>query len=197
MRGSKTILLGTVFSAVLVCGSCAARTYKEAEPHPGSTASFDRNFLQDRFHYYEEQSIMTQLCTQKAERVELKSLCETISKLQPERSASLKDWLRTWYAASPTAAASQKEHSSEYFQSFVLKARSATGPEFESDILIALRLHHRDGIDDLGGCVANANHSELKQWCSMMLFEEKRESNQMTSWICSWFKDCNETPLPE
>jgi len=196
MKGSKTIFAATVISAVLLCSSCSARTYKEAEPHPESIANFDRAFLQNRIHYYEEQSTMTQLCTQKAERSELKSFCETISTLQPDRSASLKDWLGMWYAASPTAA-SQKEHSSEYFKSFVSKARSATGSEFESAILIALRLHHHHGIDDLESCVANANHSELKQWCSLMLFEEKREINQMTTWICSWLKDCIEKPLPE
>ena len=186
-----------LMSAVLLCGSCSARTYKEAAPHPESIGNFDRAFLQKRIHYYEEQSTMTQLCTQKAERPELKSFCETVSTLQPDRSASLKDWLSMWYAASPTAAASQKEHSSEYFQSFVSRARSATGSEFESAILRALRLHHHHGIDDLGSCVAKANHSDLKQWCSAMLFEEKRETNQMTSWICSWFNDCIEKQLPE
>ena len=197
MKGSESIFVAAVVSAVLFCSSCSARTYKEAEPHPESIANFDRAFLQNRIHYYEEQSTMTQLCAEKAERLELKSFCETISTLQPDRSATLKDWLGTWYTASPTAAASQEEHSSEHFQSFVSQARSATGPEFEIDILSALRLHHDHGIDDLESCVDKASHSDLKQWCSAMLFEEKREINQMTSWICSWFKDCIETPLPE
>ena len=197
MNGNKSFFVVVVISTALLCGSCSARTYKEAEAHPTSSAGFDRDFLQNRIHYYEEQSTMTQLCIQKAKRSELMSFCETLSKLQPDRSASLKNWLRTWYAALPTAAASQEEHSSEYFKSFVSKASSATGSEFELDILSALRLHHHHGIDDLGSCVAKANHSELKQWCSLMLFEEKREINQMTSWICSWLKDCIETPLPE
>ena len=197
MKRSESIFVAAVVSAVLVCSSCSARTYKEAEPHSASIANFDRAFLQNRIHYYEEQSTMTQLCAEKAERLELKSFCETISTLQPARSASLKDWLGVWYAASPTAPASKEEHSSEYFQSFVSKARSASGSEFEDAILSALRLHHHHGIDDLEGCTAKANHSELKQWCSMMLFEEKREINQMTAWICSWLKDCIEKQLPE
>jgi uncharacterized protein (DUF305 family) len=192
---NKALLRIAILCATLLCISCAARPAKEAHANPAG--GFDRDFLQNRVHYYEEQSTMTQMCTQKAEQIELKSFCETISKLQPDRSASLKDWLRVWYAASPTATTSREEHSSEYFQSFVSTARSATGPEFENAILSALRLHHHHGIDDLGSCVANANHSELKQWCSMMLFEEKREMNQMISWICFWFKDCLETPLPE
>jgi uncharacterized protein (DUF305 family) len=197
MKGNKRLFVAVMIFAALLCGSCSARTYKETESHPTSSAGFDRYFLENRIHYYEEQSTMTQLCAQKAERVELKNFCETISRLQPDRSASLKEWLRVWYAASPTAAASQEEHSSEYFQSFVSEARSATGPEFDRLILSALRLHHHHGIDDVESCAAKSNHLELKQWCSMMLFEEKREINQMTSWICSWFKDCVETPLPE
>ena len=183
--------------SVVFCTACAARPYKEGELHPKSKASLDRGFLQNRIHYYEEQSNMTQLCKEKADRSELRSFCYTLSTLQPERSTTLRNWLASWYAASPTAAASEEEHSSEYFQSFIAKARSTTGPEFDEALLSGLRLHHHHGIADLDSCVAKANHSELKQWCSMMLFEEKREINQMTAWICSWFKDCFETPLPE
>jgi uncharacterized protein (DUF305 family) len=197
MNERKAVFVSLLISVVCVCVSCAVRPDTRAEPHPQSSASFDRDFLQSRIHYYEEQSTMTQLCTQKAERSELNSFCETISKLQPDRSASLQEWLQNWYSSSPTAAASREEHSSEYFKSFASKARSATGSEFESAILSALRLHHHHGIDDLESCVAKANHSELKQWCSLMLFEEKREINQMTIWICSWLKDCIEKPLPE
>lgn len=192
---NKALLRIAVLCAAVSCVSCAARPTKEVHANP--LGGFDRDFLQNRIHYYEEQSIMTQLCTLKAERYELKSFCETLSTLQPDRSALLKEWLATWYGALPTAAASKEEHSSEYFQSFVSTARSATGSEFDGIILSALRLHHHHGIDDLGSCVADANHPELKQWCSMMLFEEKREINQMTTWICSWLKDCIETQLPE
>ena len=196
MKNSQGVF-ATMFVFVLFCTACAARPHNEAGPHRESQANFDRAFLENRFHYYEEQSTITQLCLEKAQRSELRSFCYTLSNLQPDRSMALKNWLASWYAASPTTAASEEEHSAEYFQSIISEARSATGSEFENALLNGLRLHHHHGIDDLNSCVDKANHSELKQWCSTVLFEEKRETNQMTAWICSWFRDCLEKPLPE
>lgn len=199
MYRMKVISVTAVLLAVLLCESCAvrSRTSRASDAHPRQSPEFDRQFLQNIIHYYDEETRMVQYCVEKAQRPELMDFCREIMALERENLSTLQNWLGLWYGVAPSASASGEEHSSETFRSFISKARSATGPEFEEALLSGLRLHHHHGIDDLTSCEGKASHADLKDFCRQESAVEKRQINQMTKWICQWFKDCLETPIPE
>lgn len=133
---------------------------------------------------------MAQACVEKAQRNELKQFCSTLIGTEGAESKQLESWLGQWYSVSPAKGA--QERATEGYQNFLKSVRNAVGADFENVFLMALRLHHREGIRESRECQGQAVHSELRSQCGTMVEEQTRELKQMSGWICEWFKDCVE-----
>ena len=182
-------------STLLYC-SCASRSQTSPRAHAStSSTDYERQFLENRIHYYQEEAMMGDLCVQKAARPDLRNFCRQGLTDQASKSKMLQDWLSAWYGAGGAAFPASDEHASEFFKNILSGARSKAGAEFEAEFLAALRLHHHHGIDDLTECSSRSSRSELSRYCEQELAAEKKDINQMTAWICDWFRDCLETPL--
>ena len=192
----KHIAFIALLAALAVLSSCATRSSSlNREPHPTSSLGFDRQFLQDKVHYYEEESNLAQLCLQKAERLELRQFCTVLLASQDSYSADIRNWLRSWYGVS--SSDSKEEHSAEDYRRLMADKNAAETWTFDRMFLAATRLYHHHGIDDLHACVTSASRAELTQWCRNTLPAEIKEMNQMSVWICAWFDDCIERPMRE
>jgi uncharacterized protein (DUF305 family) len=77
------------------------------------------------------------------------------------------------------------------------QTKGNTGEAFERHFLDMMSHHHQHGIEMANVCETKAQHSELKQLCSKMAADQKRETDQMESWLQSWHQGKGAMPKAE
>lgn len=174
---------------VVTLTSCMTRTASTSVPATPSP-QFERDFLQNRLAHQQAAIEMAQACVQKAQRPELKAFCSTLLEIEGTESKQLQSWLSEWYSV--TAFPEAKERMTEGYRNFQASLRTASGTDFESAFLRAMRLHHHEGVRESRSCETSVKHTELKSLCGRMVVEQEREIKQISAWICEWFRDCVE-----
>ena len=174
----------------LAVSSCAGRRSNSSSPPNVTGPEYEREFLQNRIAHQQAVIEMARTCSQKAVHDELKQFCSTLNRTESEESKQLQGWLTQWYGIS--APPRDRERATEGYRNFLGAVQSSTGSEFEEAFLRALRLHHHEGVRESQTCRSRASHVELKELCSTMVNEQEKEIKQMSTWTCSWFRDCVE-----
>lgn len=156
---------------------------------PAPQQRFERDFLQNRIAHQQAALEMARTCIQKAQREQLKTFCSGFVKTEEAEMKQMEDWYRSWYPGN-AALPPEKEKMTQGYERFLGSVRSSTGVAFEEALLRALRVHHREGVQESGTCIAGAVRTELKQFCMRVRDEQGTEIQAISVWICQWFKDC-------
>jgi uncharacterized protein (DUF305 family) len=152
--------------------------------------AFERNFLQNRVAHQRAALDMAGMCIEKAIHEELKQFCSVLRGADMKESEQLQSWLAQWYGT--TMLPRGPEAALQGLRSFLDSVQKSTGAEFEEAFLRTFRLHNRDGISESQACESTALHQELRAFCAKITIGQQRETKQINTWICHWFRDCVE-----
>jgi uncharacterized protein (DUF305 family) len=75
--------------------------------------------------------------------------------------------------------------------------RSLNGAEFERQFLSKMIQHHKDGVEAASMAVQKAQKPEIKQLAQKNVDQQKKEIEQMTGWLQSWYQDSPKQPSPD
>lgn len=156
-------------------------------PTAAHAANFDQQFLGKMIPHHQMGVDMAQECIQKATHGELKDLCRQIASKQQEESGKMSSWLDSWYRGQPGAKPSAMKNMQKNMQDL----KAMTGAEYEIHFMNEMSSHHREALKDIEPCVSRASHGELKNLCTTMAADQRKEIEQMHGWLCDWHKDCH------
>ena len=159
-----------------------------ADPAPQMNAArFEKMFLQSMPDHHSMAVQMSQICLEKTQRTELKSLCQQIITAQQREIGLMQGWLNTWYGLqkTPQMSADDKE--------MLDRMRAMSVADFEKQYMIMMIRHHWQATSQSGACVDRAHdlHRDLEALCESMIEDQVDEIRQMRNWLCTWFGNCN------
>ena len=175
---------------VLVVGfvaGCAVRNDTGSSSPARPTPERDRQILIDLAHRQNEGLQLVAPCISKAQNPELTSFCQQFTRDHQKSIQTLQDWLVSWY---PQSKSSPPSEHSDQFRRFLEQMRTATGEAFDEAFLRGMRVHHRQLSEETQLCQMEASRTELKGFCSSETKGQEQEIEQLTRWICQWFRDC-------
>jgi uncharacterized protein (DUF305 family) len=176
---------GKIPGFLLLC-SALAFTFHPAAAH---AADFDQQFLGKVIPHHQMGIDMAKDCLQKATHAELKDLCQQIVSKQQEERDKMRSWLQAWYQGKPGAKPS--EEMMKQSQQMMDMMKKMSGAEYEKHFMNHMSQHHQQGLKDIEPCVTRASHADLKNLCTTMAADQRKEIEQMHGWLCSWHKDCH------
>ena len=191
MTLSVCVALISSTATVCVSLSCARSPHRPAlSAIPSYGAEFDRDFLADTITHHKIAAEMFGTCLQKSSRAELTALCQDLGTVQQTQMRNMQAWLADWYGVQQNQQPRAAEHMSKEYRSFLEKARSGSGPEFEEAFLRGMRLHHRQGLVESKLCEQRASHAALKDFCDQLTLEQQKDMRRVGDFICRWYRDC-------
>lgn len=164
-----------------------AMAYGPATAH---AADFDQNFMGKMIPHHQMGIDMAKDCVQKATHEELKDLCRQIASKQQEETGKMGSWLDSWYKGRPGAKPSPEMMKT--MRQSMEKMKGMSGAAYEVHFMNEMSKHHREALKDIEPCVSRASHGELKNLCTTMAADQKKEIEQMHGWLCDWHKDCHQ-----
>ena len=76
-------------------------------------------------------------------------------------------------------------------------SKGKTGEAFERQFLEMMSHHHQGGVEMANLCQTKAQHAELKQLCTKMAADQKKEADQMQGWLQTWHQGKGTMPKGE
>lgn len=172
---------------LFISGGMATALYG-SEPVPQMSAErFEKMFLQSMPDHHNMAVVMSQICLEKTQRSELRTLCQQIITAQEREIGLMQRWLNTWYGLqkSPQMASDDR--------AMVERMRAMSTPEFEKEYMIMMIRHHWQAVSQSGQCIERAHdlHRDLEALCESMVEDQVDEVRKLRDWLCNWFGNCN------
>ena len=174
---------------LLLLFAAAAFSVPSAAQETGG--AFDRQFMGKMVHHHQMGIDMAKDCIAKASHDELKGLCQKIASDQQKENGTMRSWLAAWYN-DKEAHTGHSEAMMKQGQQMMAKLKGLSGAEYEIRFMNEMSKHHREAVKDSEDCVSRASHPELKNLCTKMVADQRKQIEQMHGWLCSWHKDCHE-----
>lgn len=174
-------------AAIVFLGLSSGIGYS-ADSVPGANAArFEKMFLQSMPDHHSMAIEMSQICLEKTQRPELRTLCQQIITTQQREIGLMQGWLNTWYGLqkTPQMGADDRE--------MLERMRAMSVAEFEKQYMIMMIRHHWQATSQSGNCVERAHdlHRDLEALCESMIEDQVDEIRKMRDWLCNWFGNCN------
>lgn len=118
----------------------------------------------------------------KAEREDLRRLCEQIIASQAAEIEQMQTWFSDWYGIDHEPMMSDPAHHPQMMQLGALEGR-----EFEIAFLQMMVQHDAMAVVDPVECLRKAAHWELRQLCGTIGSSQLREIILMQVWLCCWY----------
>lgn len=152
-----------------------------------NAARFEKMFLQSMPDHHNMAVQMSQICLEKTQRQELRTLCQRIITSQQREIALLQGWLNSWYGLQKTPQMARDD------REMLDGLRGMTVNDFEKRYLMMMIRHHWGAISLSGRCIERAHdlHRDLEALCESMVEEQVDEIRTMRNWLCIWFGNCN------
>jgi uncharacterized protein (DUF305 family) len=161
--------------------------HEAATDPPASTGEsagpFEVQFMTSMIAHHRGAVTMAQLCLERAERAELRELCEDIIADQEREIADMQGWLEAWYDVEHA----QETHPPSPHEHGMTDLSSLHGEQFEAAFLDEMIAHHATAVDDAAECKSAAVHEELLSLCENIGSSQRREIERMASWQKAWF----------
>ena len=160
----------------------AAGSNAAAASEPASSqraANFEVRFMTMMIDHHAMAVHMSEMCLEKAVHGELRALCAEMKAAQTSEIQTMQSWLQDWYGVSHTPEMKDGGQ--------MAKLMSLEGEEFEIAFMKMMVRHHRTAVKEGLKCVEKAEHRELISLCEEMVAAQRREIQQMESWLCQWY----------
>jgi uncharacterized protein (DUF305 family) len=177
----KTLMLFFAASGFMVAPAVGSGP----APDP-ATAHYEVKFMTDMIDHHAMAVMMANMCLQKAQHPELRSLCENIIATQTHEIEEMQSWLQSWYGVSYEPDVKDNGQ--------MKKLMSLSGAVFEIEFMQMMIRHHYKAVKEGEQCVTRAYHPELRQLCQNIVVTQTQEIRQMQQWLCSWYQICNWGP---
>jgi uncharacterized protein (DUF305 family) len=194
-RTRDRILLSLSVSLLLAgCGSSSQNPASPAENGQGDGAftaaggpasssragNFEVRFMTMMIDHHAMAVEMNRMCLDKATRGELRGLCGQMMSAQATEIETMRSWLQAWYGLDHVP---RPMDGGEMAKLAVLE-----GEAFEIAFMKTMSRHHRTAVIEGQKCIDRAEHEMLRGLCEEMVATQKREIQQMETWLCQWYR---------
>ena len=196
---SRAHRVGAIWRVVAAAAATCVLLLALVAPTPAGADSAARNeaiatyevtFMKEMIVHHHMAIMTSEVCVERAGelRQELVALCEEIIEAQHHEVAMMQSWLGEWYGV--TGFNPHHEMGPEMME--MLEMMRAMPPaDFERFFLEDMIVHHSAALQPARQCKGKAHHSELGDLCRDIVEVQVAEIDQMRTWLCAWFGDCN------
>jgi uncharacterized protein (DUF305 family) len=142
--------------------------------------NFEVRFMTMMIDHHAMAVEMSRMCLDKATRSELRGLCGRMMSAQAAEIETMRSWLQAWYGLDH---APRPMDGGEMAKLAVLE-----GEAFEIAFMKTMSRHHRTAVIEGQKCTERAEHAMLRALCEEMVATQKREIQQMETWLCLWYR---------
>jgi uncharacterized protein (DUF305 family) len=146
-----------------------------------------KHFIEMMIPHHDEAVAMAELAREKAERSEVRTLAETIARVQRAEIVQMRAWYLEWYGSEvPARDASGRSNGLEALEAAV---------QFDRAFLAEMIRHHAMGVRMVSMLQPRVDRPELAALMTAMADTQRAEIEQMRSWYADWYGGEPQAPL--